>query len=68
MAKTKFGSKPGPRKFNGKKYNWVGWGTSKANAKKRAAELKAKGYKNVRVVLAPGTKTQSKNWDVYGRK
>ena len=68
MAKTKWGEKPKPRKLDGKRVPWVGWGYSKSNAKDRAKELRSKGYKTVRVIKNKGTKKQSTVWDIYGRK
>ena len=70
MGKSKWGKKPNPRKIDGKKYPWVGWGMNKTNAKERAKELREKGYKSVRIIKNPGSKKQKTStvYDIYARK
>ena len=61
-------AKPKPRKIDGKKLPWIGYGTSSSHAKKRAKELRKKGAKNVRIIKKPKTKNKGRVWDIYGRK
>jgi len=52
------------RKFDGETYYYMGGGSTKENARKAAARIRAKGYK-ARVVQAPKTSVSKAHWLVW---
>jgi len=65
MARRK--SKLGPRKIDGKKFQWKGWGHSKKRGREIAANYRKLGY-SARVIPTKTSKTKTRVYDVYVRK